>query len=66
MPLCIIEGIHALNPSLLSNDSESKIDDKYLFRIYVSALTTLNLDNHNRIRTTDVRLLRRLVRDNFT
>lgn len=55
----IIEGIHGLNPSLVS----SEIDESKLFRVYVSALTTLNLDNHNRIRTTDVRLLRRLVRD---
>ena len=37
--------------------------DDAVFRVYVSALTTLNLDDHNRIRTTDVRLLRRLVRD---
>ncbi len=60
----IIEGIHALNPILLKGNAD--IDEKYLFRIYVSALTTLNLDAHNRIRTTDVRLLRRLVRDNAT
>ena len=55
----IIEGIHGLNPSLVSGG----IDESKLFRVYVSALTTLNLDDHNRIRTTDVRLLRRLVRD---
>ncbi len=55
----IIEGIHGLNPLLISSD----IDESKLFRVYVSALTTLNLDDHNRIRTTDVRLLRRLVRD---
>lgn len=55
----IIEGIHGLNPSLVRDG----IDETKLFRVYVSALTTLNLDDHNRIRTTDVRLLRRLVRD---
>lgn len=55
----IIEGIHGLNPLLLSED----IDHDKVFRMYVSALTTLNIDDHNRIRTTDVRLLRRLVRD---
>ena len=55
----IIEGIHGLNPMLISKD----IDEDKLFRVYVSALTTLNLDDHNRIRTTDARLLRRLVRD---
>ena len=55
----IIEGIHALNPMLLNDD----IDRDKLFRVYVSALTTLNIDDHNRIHTTDARLLRRLVRD---
>ena len=55
----IIEGIHGLNPQLTAGG----IDENKLFRVYVSALTTLNLDDHNRIRTTDVRLLRRLVRD---
>jgi uridine kinase len=54
----IIEGIHALNPLMLGS-----CDPNSVFRIYVSALTTLNLDDHNRIRTTDLRLLRRLVRD---
>lgn len=54
----IIEGIHALNPLMLGD-----IDPSRVFRIYVSALPTLNLDDHNRIRTTDLRLLRRLVRD---
>ena len=53
-----VEGIHGLNPEI-GQDVPS--DNKY--RIYVSALTPLNLDNHNRIRATDVRLLRRLVRD---
>ena len=53
-----MERIHGLNP-LLTKD----VPDENIFRVYVSALTTLNLDDHNRIRTTDVRLLRRLVRD---
>lgn len=55
----IIEGIHGLNPVLINEH----ISHDKIFRIYVSALTTINLDNHNRIKTTDVRLLRRLVRD---
>ncbi|MDD3919912.1 MAG: nucleoside kinase [Eubacteriales bacterium] len=55
----IIEGIHGLNDKMLS----PKIDPAAVFRVYVSALTTLNYDDHNRIRTTDIRILRRLVRD---
>lgn len=55
----IIEGIHGLNQRMLS----PSIPKDSVFRVYVSALTTLNLDDHNRIRTTDIRLLRRLVRD---
>lgn len=58
----IIEGIHGLNPLMLTD----AIEEKQVYRIYVSALTTLNLDNHNRIRTSDVRLIRRLVRDYAT
>ena len=54
----IIEGIHSLNPAL-----HAGIEPTLLCRIYISQLTALNLDNHNRIRTTDVRLLRRIVRD---
>lgn len=54
----IIEGIHALNP-LLTQD----VPDKNKYKVYISALTQLNLDKHNRISATDVRLLRRLVRD---
>ena len=54
----IIEGLHALNPLLLGDIPHDRI-----YRVYVSALTTLNLDDHNRIRTADLRLLRRLVRD---
>ncbi len=55
----IIEGIHGLNPIMLGEG----IDRSKVFRVYVSALTTINLDDHNRIRTTDLRILRRLVRD---
>lgn len=54
----IVEGIHGLN-DVLSADIPSELK----FRVYVSALTQLNLDCHNRIRTTDMRLLRRMVRD---
>ena len=54
----IIEGIHGLNDRLTET-----IPTGHKYRIYVSALTTLNLDDHNRIPTTDVRLLRRIVRD---
>jgi uridine kinase len=54
----IIEGIHGLNPQLTSSiPSEAK------FKIYVSALTSLNIDDHNRVSTTDSRLIRRIVRD---
>lgn len=54
----IIEGIHGLNPELTST-----IPEKDLYKIYVSALTTLRLDDHNWISTSDNRLLRRIVRD---
>lgn len=54
----IVEGIHALNPKLTSG-----IPEKNKFKIYISALTQLNIDNHNRIATTDTRLIRRMVRD---
>ena len=57
----IVEGIHGLNDALSAD-----IPSELKFRVYVSALTQLNLDNHNRIRTTDVRLLRRMVRDHRT
>lgn len=60
--MLIIEGLHALNPALLT----PAIDRRRIFKLYVSALTTINLDNHNRIPTTDVRLLRRMVRDYLT
>jgi uridine kinase len=56
--IIIVEGIHGLNPKLVPDIPPEKI-----YRIYVSALTPLNTDAHNRIPTTDVRLLRRIVRD---
>lgn len=56
--IIVAEGIHALNPKLTS-----QIDDKLKFKVYASALTTVSLDNHNRIPTTDTRLIRRIVRD---
>ena len=56
--LILLEGIHGLNPGLLPN-----VPQKTTFRLYVSCLTQLNLDRHNRISTTDTRLLRRIVRD---
>lgn len=56
--IIIIEGIHGLNEILTSS-----IPDENKFSIYISALTQLNLDNHNRIATTDVRIVRRIVRD---
>jgi len=56
--IIILEGIHGLNPALLPD-----ILPEETFRIYVSALTQLNLDRHNRISTTDTRLIRRIVRD---
>lgn len=55
----IIEGIHGLNPLLLPED----VDQSLVFRVYASALYPLNLDNHNRIATSYLRLLRRIVRD---
>ena len=57
--IIILEGIHGLNPVI----SETLPADE-IYRVFASALTCLNLDDHNRIRTTDVRLLRRIVRDN--
>ena len=55
----IIEGLHALNPILLPEE----LDPSLIFRVYVSPLLPLNLDNHNRIATSYLRLLRRIVRD---
>lgn len=57
--ILIMEGIHALNPSLTAS-----IDNKKKFRIYASALTSLSIDENNSISTTDSRMLRRMVRDN--
>lgn len=57
----IIEGIHALNEKILTS-----IDREKKYKIYLSPLTILNIDIHNRISTTDNRLLRRIVRDNRT
>ena len=54
----ILEGIHGLNPILTSS-----IPDEDKFKIYISALTQINLDDYNRIPTTDLRLIRRMVRD---
>jgi len=54
----IIEGIHGLNPELTGT-----IDPRHLYKVYVSALTTLRIDDHNWISTSDNRLLRRIVRD---
>ena len=56
--ILVVEGIHALNPELMAQVPQNQI-----FRIYASALTTILLDNHNYIPTTDNRLLRRIIRD---
>ena len=56
--ILLIEGIHGLNPDLTP-----QVADNLKYKIYISALTQLNLDDHNRIPTTDNRLIRRLVRD---
>jgi len=56
--IIILEGIHGLNPKLIPEPLTGRA-----FRVYVSALTQLNLDRHNRVSTTDTRLLRRIVRD---
>lgn len=54
----LIEGIHGLNPEL-----NAPIDDRMMFKVYVSALTTLSIDDHNWVPTSDNRLLRRIIRD---
>jgi len=56
--ILIVEGIHGLNPELVR-----EVPAERVFRLYVSCLTQLNIDRHNRVPTTDVRLLRRIVRD---
>src|SRR5712692_291401 len=59
--MLIVEGIHGLNPDLVPGLPPASV-----YRVYVSALTQLNLDRHNRVSTTDTRLIRRLVRDAAT
>ncbi|MCC6191714.1 MAG: nucleoside kinase, partial [Anaerolineales bacterium] len=59
--IIIVEGIHGLNPALVPG-----VPAETVYRVYVSALTQLNLDRHNRVSTTDTRLIRRLVRDAAT
>ena len=59
--ILIIEGIHGLNPALIGDFPEEKI-----FRVYISALTQVNLDTRSRISTTDNRILRRMIRDSRT
>ena len=59
--ILIIEGIHGLNPALIPGIPHSDV-----FRVYISALTQVNLDTRSRISTTDNRILRRMVRDNRT
>jgi uridine kinase len=54
----LVEGIHGLNPQLVPH-----VPPESTFRIYISALTQLNIDMHNRVPTTDTRLIRRIVRD---
>ena len=56
--LVVLEGIHALNPELTAY-----IPDQYKYKVYVSALTTISIDDHNWIPTTDNRLIRRIIRD---
>jgi uridine kinase len=56
--IIIVEGIHGLNPALIID-----VQPEQTFRIYVSCLTQLNLDRHNRVSTTDTRLIRRITRD---
>ena len=57
--ILIVEGIHGLNPKVTAS-----IPKEFKHKIYISALTSLNIDDHNRISTTDTRLIRRIVRDN--
>jgi uridine kinase len=56
--IIIVEGIHGLNPRLAAD-----VPDERSYRIFTSALTQLNIDRHNRVPTTDTRLIRRIVRD---
>ena len=59
--ILIVEGLHALNEELTSS-----IDKKHKYKMYVCPLTVMSLDNHNVIKASDIRLLRRMVRDNMT
>jgi len=59
--IVVIEGIHGMNPALVGN-----MDKDLLFRVYISAFTQVNIDDHNRISTTDNRIIRRIVRDHRT
>jgi uridine kinase len=59
--ILVVEGIHGLNPDLVPG-----LPPESVYRVYVSALTQLNLDRHNRVSTTDTRLIRRIVRDAAT
>lgn len=59
--ILVIEGIHGLNPK-----TSEGLPEENLFKIFISALTTLNIDDHNRIPTTDARMIRRMVRDHRT
>ena len=56
--IIVVEGIHALNEHITSS-----IDTRYVYKVYISALTQLNLDDSNRVSTADNRLLRRIIRD---
>jgi len=56
--IIILEGIHGMNPALVE-----RLPSESIYRVYVSALTQLNIDHHNRVPTTDTRLLRRIIRD---
>ncbi|UWG95794.1 nucleoside kinase [Dehalobacter sp. DCM] len=55
--ILLVEGIHALNPGLLT------INNNFFFKVYISALFSLNINSHNRVPTTEARLIRRIVRD---
>lgn len=59
LPILLVEGIHALNPKLTE-----QIDNKLKFKVYVSALTQIAIDDHNYVHSSDNRLIRRIVRDN--
>ncbi|MBR3366859.1 MAG: nucleoside kinase [Lachnospiraceae bacterium] len=58
--ILLIEGIHGLNPK-----ATAELPDENKFKVYISAMTSLNIDEHNRIPSTDARLIRRMVRDSW-